>query len=156
MIATASTEKFGIDSPDRACPASAATASFGACCAARRLGARAGEVRLETARERNGFILYRMGLRLAAFVLLTVCVAGAGADDKSEYDRRAAASYMALFQSLDRNGDKVVTKLESHGDLNFGPRFDDMDINRDGVVTLAELQHFIEREHGTNALVGQR
>ena len=89
--------------------------------------------------------------RTAAFVLLAACAAGAGADDKAQYDRRATAHYTTLFQSLDRNSDGAVTRLESQGDLNFGPRFDDMDINRDGVVTLAELQRFIAQEHGTNA-----
>jgi hypothetical protein len=63
---------------------------------------------------------------------------------------------MAWFQSLDRNGDKAVTKIESHGDLNFGPRFDDMDTNRDGIVTLEELRRFIEKEHGPTALTAQR
>jgi hypothetical protein len=31
------------------------------------------------------------------------------------------------------------------------PRFADMDINGDGIVTLAELQRFIEQEHGMQA-----
>ena len=89
--------------------------------------------------------------RTAVFVVLTACSVGAGADDKAEYDRRSAARYTMLFQSLDRNADGTVTRLEARGDLDFGPRFDDMDINRDGVVTMAELQRFIEQEHGGHA-----
>ena len=92
----------------------------------------------------------------AVFALATFCITSAGADDRSEYNRRAAARYVALFQSLDRDGDKTVTKAEAQGDLNFGPRFDDMDINRDQIVTLVELQRFIEREHGADALAAQR
>jgi hypothetical protein len=81
-------------------------------------------------------------------VLLAGWAASAGADDKAEYDRRAAARYSMLFQSLDLDADGTVTRSEARGDLNFLPRFDDMDINRDGIVTTAELQRFIEQEHG--------
>jgi hypothetical protein len=87
---------------------------------------------------------------VTVIVLLAAFAVEAGADDKADYDRRAADRYTSLFQSLDRNGDGVVTLSESQGDLNFGPRFDDMDINRDGVVTKIELQGFIEQYHGTN------
>lgn len=87
-------------------------------------------------------------LRAAPFVLLAACVAGAAANDKLEYERRAATQDTMLFQSLDRNADGAVTRLESQGNLNFGPRFDDMDINRDGVVTTAELQRYIEQQYG--------
>ena len=86
--------------------------------------------------------------RLAGLVMLMMGAAGAGADDRSEYQRRAAERDAALFQSLDRNGDNAVTREEAHGDLNFGPRFDDMDINRDGVVTREELQRYVEQRYG--------
>ncbi len=95
-------------------------------------------------------------LQAGALVLLAACAMGAGADDKSDYDRRSAARYTSLFQSLDRNADGVVTQSEVQGDLNFSPRFDDMDINRDGVVTTSELQRFIEQEHGMHANRSQR
>jgi hypothetical protein len=98
-----------------------------------------------------------MSLRVVFFLLL-VCLMLQGyslvaaADDKADYDRRSAARYTALFQSLDRNGDSTVTRVEAEGDLNFGPVFDDIDINRDGVVTTAELQGYIKQRHGTQAL----
>ena len=81
-------------------------------------------------------------------VLLLACAMSAGADDKSEYNRRAAARDLSLFHSLDRNGDGVVTRLEAHGDVNFLPRFDDMEVNMDGVVTMAELHRYLERQYG--------
>jgi len=84
---------------------------------------------------------------LAAVVLLIAC-AGTQAQDKAEYDRRSVAHYVELFQSLDRDGDGAVTRLETQGDLNFTPRFNDMDINRDGIVTKAELERYLELEHG--------
>lgn len=86
--------------------------------------------------------------KAAALVLLAVSVAHAWADDKAEYDKRAVARYMQLFQSLDRNADGVVTREEAQGDLNLGPRFDDMDVNRDGRVTTGELHGYLERHHG--------
>jgi hypothetical protein len=49
--------------------------------------------------------------------LLIACAAGTRAQDKAEYDRRGAARYMSLFQSLDRNDDQAVSKLESAGTL---------------------------------------
>jgi hypothetical protein len=107
-----------------------------------------------TLRDRYGNFIPRkelMSRRIAHFsvlLLLAAHITDAGADDKAAYDRRAATRDMNLFQSLDRNNDQAVTKLESHGDLDFGPRFDDMDINRDGIVTRAELLRYVEREHG--------
>ena len=67
----------------------------------------------------------------------------AGADDRSEYNQRAAALFTSLFQTLDRDMSGSVTRSEAQGDLTFMPRFDDMDINRDGTVTLEELQRFV-------------
>jgi Ca2+-binding EF-hand superfamily protein len=80
--------------------------------------------------------------------LLVACISGAGANDKADYERRAAANDMTLFQSLDRDKDGRVTLSEAHGDLNLGPRFDDIDINRDGVVTMEELQRYIRQQYG--------
>jgi Ca2+-binding EF-hand superfamily protein len=80
--------------------------------------------------------------------MLGCAVGSAAADPKSEYERRAAERYVALFQSLDLDSDGTVSREEAQGDLNFRPSFDDMDINRDGIVTLAELQRYIEQNYG--------
>ena len=85
---------------------------------------------------------------LFTLVVLASCNTGASADDKSEYDRRSAERYRSLFQSLDRNGDRVVTLSESYGDLNFSPVFNDMDINRDEAVTAEELNRYLEQRYG--------
>lgn len=84
----------------------------------------------------------------AALALTLACAAGATADDRDDYNRRAAARDAALFQSLDRNGDGAVTRLEAQGDINFLPRFDDMEVDMDGTVTLAELRRYIEQQYG--------
>lgn len=88
--------------------------------------------------------VYQIGM----LVLLMACAAGAGADDKGDYNRRAAARDLSLFQSLDRNTDGTVTRPEAHGDINFLPRFNDMDIDMDGVVTTAELHRYLEQQYG--------
>jgi Ca2+-binding EF-hand superfamily protein len=90
-----------------------------------------------------------------ALTMLCCAVGAASADDKADYDKRAAARYTALFQSLDRNGDGVVSREEAQGDVNFLPRFDDMDINRDNVVSTDELRRFIESRFGVNVVAGQ-
>ena len=37
----------------------------------------------------------------------------------------------------------MVTRAQVSGDLFLEPRFDDIDINRDGVITRAELERFL-------------
>lgn len=86
---------------------------------------------------------------LLVWLTLTGYGAAAGADDQADYNQRSAARHTGLFQSLDRNRDGTVTRVEAKGDLNFDPVFDDMDINRDGVVTTTELQRYIEQRYGT-------
>jgi hypothetical protein len=93
---------------------------------------------------------------IAIFLLSTTAAWGDSSMDKAAYDRRSAARYADLFQSLDRNGDGVVMQSETGGDLNFGPRFDDMDIDRDGIVTMPELQRFIRQQHGVSIEPGPR
>lgn len=70
------------------------------------------------------------------------------ADDRSDYNRRAAERDAALFSELDRNGDGMLTREEVQADLTLGPRFDDPDIDRDGVVTREEMRRYIERTYG--------
>lgn len=84
-------------------------------------------------------------LQSSTLVLLAACAMGATADDKSEYDRRSAARHFSLFHSLGRSADAEGARSAVQGD--FGPRFGDMDINQDGIITTPDLQRIIEREH---------
>jgi EF hand domain-containing protein len=86
--------------------------------------------------------------KAAAILLLSAFAAAAPADDRTDYNERVAARLVALFQSLDLNADDVVTREESRGDLNLGPRFADMDINSDGTVTREELRRYLEQPYG--------
>ena len=89
-----------------------------------------------------------MTVTILTSILLRGTANAADADLQAQYERRAAERYVGLFGSLDLDRDAAVSRAEAKGDLNFGPRFDDMDINRDGFVTAAELQRFIALEYG--------
>lgn len=86
-------------------------------------------------------------LALALSALSTAALA----DARSDYYQRAAATDMASFRALDTDHDNSLTRAEVEGDNDFGPRFNDMDINRDGIVTLDELQRYIEQQYGVAA-----
>jgi hypothetical protein len=73
----------------------------------------------------------------------------AGADDRAEYNQRAAKRDLALFASLDRDADGAVTRDEAQGDLTLGPRLVDADIDRDGRVTRAEIERYVAGRYGT-------
>ena len=91
---------------------------------------------------------------LSTAILLFACACAAGvvnADDKTAYNARVAARDLALFQALDLNGDGMLARAESRGDLDLGPRFDDFDINRDGFVTQQELQRYIAQRYSVQA-----
>jgi hypothetical protein len=72
----------------------------------------------------------------------------ASADERSDYYQRVAARDLAAFHELDVDRRGFVTRQDVVGDNNFGPRFTDMDINRDGVVTLEELARYIRLNYG--------
>jgi len=90
-----------------------------------------------------------LSLSMALAFAIAVSSTAAGADGKAEYDRRAAADLVQLFQWLDRDHDRAVTRIEAEGDVNFMPRFADMDIDRNDSVSSAELARYIEQRHGS-------
>lgn len=90
----------------------------------------------------------KFSLRTGALALLMACAVSAGADDRGDYNRRAAKRDLALFHSLDLNADGAVTRLEARGDINFLPRFDDMEVDMNGIVTAAELHRYLEQQYG--------
>jgi Ca2+-binding EF-hand superfamily protein len=87
---------------------------------------------------------------MIAVLLLVVLSLAAVADDRENFNRRAAEADLALLRQLDLNGDGYLTKDEAKGDLRLGPRFDDIDINRDGVITPQEMRRYIEQTYGVN------
>lgn len=89
-----------------------------------------------------------MKIRAWIAVLIGVTACGAAADDRQAYNQRRAEADMASFKRLDLNGDGLLSRDEARGDLDLGPRFNDIDINRDGVITPQEMRRYIEQTYG--------
>jgi hypothetical protein len=78
----------------------------------------------------------------AVIALIAALAAGtAFAQAPTDYVKRVQDNYRAAFNAYERNG--VVTRDAVRGDLVFGPWFDAIDINRDGVITREELDRFL-------------
>jgi hypothetical protein len=84
----------------------------------------------------------------AAALLLAQGAAIPADDDRATYNRRAAQTDMSLVRELDRSNNGFLIKEDTRGDLRLGPRFDDIDINRDGIVTPQEMRIYIEQTYG--------
>ena len=90
-------------------------------------------------------------VKLVAAILLAQCACALADDDRERYNLRAAQTDMALFRDLDRSGTGLLRREDTAGDLRLGPRFDDIDTNRDGIVTPQEMRLYIERTYGSLA-----
>jgi hypothetical protein len=92
----------------------------------------------------------------AAMTLLSVtCVNAWANDDEAGYNQRAARTDMSLFREMDRAGNGFLTRDNVRGDMRLGTRFDDIDTNRDEVVTLEEMRAYIEKTYGVLPAPGQ-
>lgn len=72
----------------------------------------------------------------------------ASAQSKAAYEQRAAARYVELFERLDTGHKGAVSRADAGGNIDFITAFDDIDINRDGTVTRAELDRFLALRFG--------
>jgi hypothetical protein len=96
--------------------------------------------------ERTQFVMNAS--RCFALAALLAASTLAIADERSDYYQRVAARDLASFHELDVDHRGFVTREDIVGDNDFGPRFTDMDVNRDGVVTLEELARYIRLSYG--------
>ena len=83
-----------------------------------------------------------------ALLLSVLCASVPADDDKERYNLRAAQTDMSLFRELDRSGTGLLTREDTRGDIHLGPRFDDIDTNRDGIATPQEMQIYIRQTYG--------
>ncbi len=90
----------------------------------------------------------------AATLLWVTCVNVWANGDEARYNQRAAQTDMSVFRELDRAGNGLLTPADTKGDLRLGPRFNDIDTNRDGIVTLQEMQVYIEKMYGVLSAPG--
>lgn len=97
----------------------------------------------------------KIAIFAAAALLLLVHSVNVGANgDAARYNQRAAQADMSLFRELDRAGNGLLTKEDVRGDMRLGTRFDDIDTNRDEIVTLQEMRAYIERTYGVLPMPG--
>lgn len=68
--------------------------------------------------------------------------------DKAEYQRSSIARYVEMFRAQDFNHSERVTWQEVQGNVDFMAVFDDIDINRDRIVTKAELDRYLTLQFG--------
>ena len=97
----------------------------------------------------------KITIHAAAALLLAICVNVWADGDAARYNQRAAQTDMALFRELNRAGNGLLTKEDVRGDMRLGTRFDDIDTNRDEIVTLQEMQAYIEKTYGVIPAPGQ-
>ena len=89
-----------------------------------------------------------MKVYIAAALLLATGVSVWANAEKAGYYQRAAQTDMAVFHELNRAGNGLLTKVEVRGDMRLGTRFDDIDTNRDEIVTPQEMKVYIEKTYG--------
>ncbi len=80
-------------------------------------------------------------MKIIAILAAALAAGAALAQAPPEYLKRVADSYRAAFSTYERDG--VVTREQVRGNLLLEVYFDDIDINRDGVITRAELERFL-------------
>jgi len=90
----------------------------------------------------------KIAIYAAAALLLVHCVNVWANGDEVGYKQRAARTDMSLFREMDRTEKGVLTKDDVQGDMRLGTRFDDIDTNRDEIVTLEEMRAYIEKTYG--------
>jgi hypothetical protein len=87
-------------------------------------------------------------LSLVGSLAIVVAFPAIGADGKAEYDRRAAAELVQLFERLDLDDDRALSRNEAQGNLTIVPLFPDIDVDGDDIATIDELARHVERSHG--------
>ncbi len=89
---------------------------------------------------------------VAALVAMTVALALPGgnafAQERAAYEQRSVARFEQQFTALDHGRNAEVSRTEADGNVDFTAAFDDIDINRDGVVTKEELDRYLALRYG--------
>jgi len=87
----------------------------------------------------------RAGSVVVIVLILIAASTGTNVDaqDKAAYQQQSIARYLETFALLDFDRNGEVSHDEAQGNVEFTATFNDIDINRDGVVTRAELDRFL-------------
>jgi len=92
----------------------------------------------------------RTRLRLLAACCALGVTMTAVADDRTEFNRRAAERDLAAFKALDVNGDNRLARAEAQPAVDFIARFADMDVDSDGIVTPEEMARYLAQTYGVS------
>jgi hypothetical protein len=76
------------------------------------------------------------------------------AGDEADYNQRAAERLVATFHALDRDGMGRNTREEADGNIDMQARFNDIDINRDGIIVASEVERYVRLRYGVSITVG--
>lgn len=79
-----------------------------------------------------------------------ILAAAAFADDKDTYELNRATEDLSVFHRLARDG--ALYREDVQAGVDFAPRFDAADANRDGKVTAEEMDQYVERTYGVKAM----
>ena len=88
---------------------------------------------------------------LLAGMIAPAAALGTASSDKAAYDQSSIARYHEMFAAQDYDGSGEVTREEVQGNIDFTATFDDIDIDRDGVVTRAELDRYLAAQFGSTS-----
>ncbi len=88
--------------------------------------------------------------RVVRWLTLIAALTGAAvqAQDKAAYERRSVERLVETFTRLDTDHKGILSRKEVEGNVEFTAIFNDIDINRDGFVTKAELDRFLMQRFG--------
>ena len=79
----------------------------------------------------------------AALIVLCLCTT-AGAGEREDYNQRSAERFVEMFRTADASNRAAISRDDAATAIELVTRFDDIDINRDGVITREELMRFID------------
>src|SRR5690349_4617744 len=95
-------------------------------------------------------VLMRKISAVVMFVTLAAAFTGGSvhAQDRTAYERRSMERLTETFASQDMNRNGRVSIDEAKDNVEFTAIFDDVDINRDGIATKAELERYLIQRFG--------
>ena len=82
-------------------------------------------------------------VRAACALLCMLAGIAAAQGPPADYAARLADRYRAAFALDDRDKDGKLTRADAMGDVLMETWFNDIDANRDGVITAEELERFL-------------
>jgi Ca2+-binding EF-hand superfamily protein len=86
---------------------------------------------------------------MGRYIQRTYGITSSASEAEDAYRRHAANRDLEAFQQLARGG--TVKREDAYAHSYFGPRFDEADVNADGVLTAQEMENYIRQRYGVVA-----